>query len=341
MTEQDIEFRRARDLERYHRQTAERRARGLCVKCGKRPPEPGRTQCEPCAAKKRPADRARHHRRTAERVDRGLCPKCGKRAPAPGRSQCEPCLEKDRAAGQARDARLRAAGIPRRDCEKAREYERERERRQTEMVQMPTATMMVVMPVPMPVGRADLGAKHLGVKHLGVPLRGRAFRSNLRFAPISTAIPDASVRSRSLRAPLGKETATPCFAVAGFAVHRPLHSCPHKCGPSCGRCRRNHRHRAAHDHPRYCPHCPPLNRRGGSLPPASPASIPPALSLGFVAIWTPFGASFLTPDASLMQGPQGCSCAASHVQPVDFAQLRAPLSCRNQCVAFATAREIC
>ena len=89
MTEQDIEIRRARDLERYHRQTAERRARGLCVKCGKRPPEPGR-------------------------------------------SQCEPCLEKDRAAGRARDARLRAAGIPRRDCEKAREYERERERRQTE-----------------------------------------------------------------------------------------------------------------------------------------------------------------------------------------------------------------
>ena len=61
----------------------------------------------------------------------------------------------------------------------------------TTMVPMPTATMMVVMPMPMPmpmpVGRGDLGAKQLGV-----PLRGRAFRSNLRFAPISTAIPDAS-----------------------------------------------------------------------------------------------------------------------------------------------------
>ena len=53
MCELDIEARRARDLERHHRQTAERRARGLCVKCGKRPPEPGRTRCEPCAAKKR------------------------------------------------------------------------------------------------------------------------------------------------------------------------------------------------------------------------------------------------------------------------------------------------
>ena len=133
MAEQDIELRRKSDLERYHRRTAERRARGVCVKCGKRPPTPGRTQCEPCAAKKRPADRARHHRRTAERVARGLCPKCGKVPPAPERSQCEPCLEKDRTAGRARDARLSTAGIPRRDPGKAREYERKRARRQTEM----------------------------------------------------------------------------------------------------------------------------------------------------------------------------------------------------------------
>ena len=31
---EDIELRRKRDLERYHRQTAERRAKGLCLKCG-------------------------------------------------------------------------------------------------------------------------------------------------------------------------------------------------------------------------------------------------------------------------------------------------------------------
>ena len=129
MVDPDILVRRARDLERYHRQTAERRAKNLCLKCGKQPPAPGRTRCEPCAAKKRPADRARHHRRTAERAARGLCLKCGKRAPAPDRSQCEPCLEKDRAAGRARDARLRSAGIPRRDAEKTREYERGRFRR--------------------------------------------------------------------------------------------------------------------------------------------------------------------------------------------------------------------
>ena len=91
MTEQDIETRRARDLEPYHRRTAERRAKGLCLKCGKRPPAPHRSQCEPCAEKRRPADRARHHRRSAERAAQGLCPKCGKRPLAPDRTMCGPC----------------------------------------------------------------------------------------------------------------------------------------------------------------------------------------------------------------------------------------------------------
>ena len=132
MCELDIEARRARDLERYHRRTAARRAAGLCLKCGKLPPAPHRSQCEPCAAKKRPADRARHHRRTAARVAAGTCPKCGKRPPAPERSICEPCNEKTNRASRARDARLRAAGLPRRDAKRAREYERERSRRQAE-----------------------------------------------------------------------------------------------------------------------------------------------------------------------------------------------------------------
>ena len=55
----DIELRRARDLERYHRRVAERRAKGPCLKCGKRPPTPHCSQCEPCAAKRRPADLTR------------------------------------------------------------------------------------------------------------------------------------------------------------------------------------------------------------------------------------------------------------------------------------------
>ena len=132
MCEQDIAARRARDLERYHRRTAERRAQGLCLKCGKRPPAPHRSQCEVCAEKRRPADRERFHRRTEQRVAQGLCPKCGKRPPAPERQLCEPCGEKTNRASRARDARFRAAGLPRRDPERARQYERERARREVE-----------------------------------------------------------------------------------------------------------------------------------------------------------------------------------------------------------------
>ena len=113
-------------------QTAERRAKGLCLKCGKRPPAPNLSQCEPCIEKRRRADLARHHRRTAERVAQGLCPKCGKRPRAPGRSMCGPCADKRNRASRARDARLRAAGTPRRDRERARAYERERSRREVE-----------------------------------------------------------------------------------------------------------------------------------------------------------------------------------------------------------------
>ena len=132
MIEQDIATRRARDLERYHGRVAERRAMGLCLKCGKRPPAPHRSQCEPCIEKRRRADLARHHRRTAEHTARGLCPKCGKQPPASGRTLCEACNEKRNRASRARDARLRAAGIPRRDPERARAYERERSRREVE-----------------------------------------------------------------------------------------------------------------------------------------------------------------------------------------------------------------
>lgn len=132
MCDQDILARRARDLERYHRRVAERRAAGLCLKCGKRSPAPHRSQCEPCAEKRRPADRERFRRRSAERTAQGLCPKCGKCPPAPGLSQCAPCAEKSNRASRARDARLRAAGMPRRDAKRAREYERERSRREVE-----------------------------------------------------------------------------------------------------------------------------------------------------------------------------------------------------------------
>ena len=112
---------RARDLERYHRRTAARKAAGLCPRCGKRPPVPERSLCEPCAEKhrisgrisdakrcargrKRRRDpekarangRRRYRRKTAERLAAGLCPACGKRRPQPERRLCAECAEKKR-----------------------------------------------------------------------------------------------------------------------------------------------------------------------------------------------------------------------------------------------------
>ena len=64
-----------------------------------------------------------------------------------------------------------------------------------------------------------------------------------------------------------------CGARPHFAPHRAVHWCPHDCGHR----RLRLRQRAAHDCLRLPPHRPPLNRRGGSPPPASPASIPQTL----------------------------------------------------------------
>ena len=134
MGDTDSAVRRKRDPERYHRRTAERRAKGLCPKCGKRPPAPERSRCGPCLEKDAAAGRARDARlraagmprrdpgkaRIAERRRRerqiagrraaGLCPECGKAPPAPGRTVCEPCGEAQRADARARYAKGKAAG---------------------------------------------------------------------------------------------------------------------------------------------------------------------------------------------------------------------------------------
>ncbi len=91
-----------------------RRARGKCIGCGKREPEPARTLCAPCAEKRnrasrardarlrttglprRDPDKARAHerdrsRREAEmRREAGICIRCGKPPAADGRASCEP-----------------------------------------------------------------------------------------------------------------------------------------------------------------------------------------------------------------------------------------------------------
>jgi len=65
-----------------------------------------------------------------------------------------------------------------------------------------------------------------------------------------------------------------CVAGAGFARHRlphhALHLCPHHCHRLCPSLRQ----RAPHDCRQHCQQSPPLNRRGGSVPRASPASFP-------------------------------------------------------------------
>ncbi len=65
MAYRDPAVARARDLKRYHRRTAARKAAGLCPRCGKRPPQPGRSLCEPCAEKHRIAGRVSDAKRRA------------------------------------------------------------------------------------------------------------------------------------------------------------------------------------------------------------------------------------------------------------------------------------
>ena len=126
--------RRAADRERYHRRTEERRAAGLCVRCGKRKPEPGHRNCAACAEqnrnrertrnerlkaegrprrnrrKAREADRKRYRRTADDRIANGLCTRCGKREPAPERSLCAPCGEKVRTMARTRYAEGKARG---------------------------------------------------------------------------------------------------------------------------------------------------------------------------------------------------------------------------------------
>ena len=126
----------ARIGERFRKRTAERVAQGLCPRCGDGPPEPERSLCETCAARRNEASRARDARLRAEgkprrdpakarqyerkrtRRDRekwraqGLCTRCGTEPAVPDRASCEPCLENRRADDRARYARGKAAGLP-------------------------------------------------------------------------------------------------------------------------------------------------------------------------------------------------------------------------------------
>ena len=134
MAYRDPETGRARDRERFARRTAERRAAGLCPRCGERPPAPGRSACELCGEKRRAAGRARdarlraagkprrdpekaraaerrrYRRQVAGRQTQGACTRCGQAPAAPERTVCESCGKKRREADRARYAAGKAAG---------------------------------------------------------------------------------------------------------------------------------------------------------------------------------------------------------------------------------------
>ena len=127
MAYKDPEKGLARGRDSFRRRTTERRAKGLCPRCGIEQPTPGRILCGSCAEKRRLAQRVRDAKRratgkarytdpgkqrahkrqryrqqTVERLAKGLCPKCGKHRLAPGRRLCDPCGENRRKAERAR-----------------------------------------------------------------------------------------------------------------------------------------------------------------------------------------------------------------------------------------------
>jgi len=85
---------------RCRRRRRQRKADGLCVRCGHAPPVPGGASCEPCLEKRRavveacrrPRKNSAARRRYAERRKRWLCTACGR--PSGGASRCEPCARR-------------------------------------------------------------------------------------------------------------------------------------------------------------------------------------------------------------------------------------------------------
>ena len=136
MPHKDPEARRKYERKRHRRRVEERRAMGLCIKCGKDRPAPWRSLCETCLERSRAAERARYERarlegaayggrcpesrrlmarersrkRRRERTEAGLCTTCGERKPVEGGAVCETCREERRAAERNIYAERRAGG---------------------------------------------------------------------------------------------------------------------------------------------------------------------------------------------------------------------------------------
>ncbi len=134
MPYRDHHKRRARDRERHRRRAERRRAQGLCPRCGRNTPDPGRSQCAVCLEKRRAADRLRAgkrraagikrvrdpearrdeyrraRRRAEARVAQGDCARCGRHPREPDRRLCEDCGERQRGRDRERYARARSQG---------------------------------------------------------------------------------------------------------------------------------------------------------------------------------------------------------------------------------------
>ena len=137
MPYKNLEQGRKKERERHRKRAADRRAQGLCPKCGKHPPAPERSLCVSCGERGRAAERARYVRRKAEgmtyggrdpqarrrmarernkkrrreRREAGLCTGCGEFPPVEGGAVCGSCREARRAEEREFYAKRRAAGL--------------------------------------------------------------------------------------------------------------------------------------------------------------------------------------------------------------------------------------
>ena len=137
MPYKDLETGRKKERERHRKRVAERRAKGLCPKCGKHPPASERSLCASCLERGCKSERARYERgkaagdpyggrnpegsrrmarernkrRRRERKEAGLCTGCGELPPAGGSVVCEVCREARRAEERKLYADRRAKGL--------------------------------------------------------------------------------------------------------------------------------------------------------------------------------------------------------------------------------------
>lgn len=84
----------SRDQSVYAKNRRERlMAAGLCHRCAKNPPAPGRTRCEACRTIGRESTKRILRRKRPHWKALGLCPCCGTRLRCEGESRCAVCVE--------------------------------------------------------------------------------------------------------------------------------------------------------------------------------------------------------------------------------------------------------